>query len=86
MEAKKIADLSDKELLRKKKKIKNDKLIGATIVGFVIGIAIYSGVKNGLDFFTFFPLFLVYIFIKSSSNNKLLEKEIEIEIEARNLK
>ena len=31
------------------------------MIGFTVGIAIYSAVKNGLDFFTFFPLFLAYI-------------------------
>jgi hypothetical protein len=63
MKTKKLRDLSDKELIKKSKDI-----------------------KNGVDFFTFFPLFLAYIIIKNSSNNKLLEKEIEKEIASRNLK
>lgn len=84
MKQKKLTDFNIDELLQKKKKLKNDKTIGAAIVGFTVGIAIYSAVKNGLDFFTFFPLFLAYIFIKNSSNNKLLEQEIEQEIESRN--
>ena len=86
METKRFADLSDEELAKKAKGIRNDKIISAIIIGFTVGIAIYSVVKNGVDFFTFFPLFLAYIIIKNSSNNKLLEKEIEKEIESRNLK
>ncbi len=86
MEIKILRDLSDKELVKKTKEIKNDKIIGAIIIGFTVGIAIYSAVKNGLDFFTLFPLLLAYIMIKNSSNNKLLEREIEKEIESRNLK
>ena len=86
MKTKKLTDLSDKELLKKVNDIKNDKVIGAIIIGFTVGVAIYSAVKNGLDFFTFFPIFLAYMLIKNSSNNKLLEKEIEEEIESRNLK
>ena len=86
MESKRLTDLSDKELAKIVKEIKNDKVIGAIIIGFTIGIAIYSAVKNGLDFFTFFPLLLAYFMMKNSSNNKLLEKEIEKEIESRNLK
>jgi len=86
MVEKKLTDLSNKELIKKKKELKNDKIIGAIIIGFTVGVAIYSAVKNGLVFFTFFPLFLAYIFIKNSSNNNLLEKEIEKEIESRNLK
>lgn len=66
MEQKKLTDFNNDELLLKKKKLKNDKIIGAAIVGFSVGIAIYSAVKNGLDFFTFFPLFLAYIFINNS--------------------
>ena len=86
METKRFTDLSDEELAKKAKGIRNDKIISAIIIGFTVGIAIYSVVKNGVDFFTFFPLFLAYIIIKNSSNNKLLEKEIEKEIESRNLK
>ena len=86
MEEKKLTDLSNKELIKKKKELKNDKIIGAIIIGFTVGVAFYNTVKNGLDFFTFFPLFLAYIFIKNSSNNNLLEKEIEKEINSRNLK
>jgi len=86
MATKRLTDLSDKELIKKAKKIKSDKITGAVIIGFTVGVAIYSALKNGVDFFTFFPLFLAYIIIKNSSNNKLLEKEIEKEIEHRNLK
>lgn len=86
METKKLIDLSDKELLKKIKEIKNDKIIGAIIIGFTVGIAIYSAVNKGLDFSTFFPLLLAYFMVKNSSNNKLLEIEIEREIESRNLK
>lgn len=86
MKQKKLKDLSNKELIKKTKELKNDKIIGAIIIGFTVGVAIYSAAKNGLNFFTFFPLFLAYIFIKNSSNNNLLEKEIEKEINSRNLK
>lgn len=86
MEAKSLTDLNDKELEKKKKEIKNDKIIGAIFIGFTVGIAIYNTIKNGLEFFTLFPLFLAYIMIKNSSNNKLLESEIEKEIKSRNLK
>ena len=42
METKRLADLSDKELIKKAKKIKSDKITAAVITGFTIGVAIYN--------------------------------------------
>ncbi|HBL76010.1 MAG: hypothetical protein A2W90_11375 [Bacteroidetes bacterium GWF2_42_66] len=86
MKTENLTDLSDQELLHKIKKLKTNKIIDASIVGFTIGIAIYSAVKNGLEFFTFFPLILAYVIIKNSTNNKIIENEIEKELKSRNLK
>ena len=81
-----LTELSDQELLLKIKKMKTNSIIDATIIGFTIGVVIYSAVKNGFGFFTFFPLILTYIIVRNSENNKVLEKEIEREIASRNLK
>lgn len=81
-----LTELSDKKLLQKSKEIKTGKIIDAAIVGFTIGIVIYSAVTNGFGFFTFFPLVLTYVIIKNSKNNKILEKEIQKELDSRNLK
>lgn len=81
-----LTELSDLELGRKIKNIKNNKIIDAAIVGFTIGIAIYGAVKNGLGFFAFIPLILAYLVIKNSKNNKILEKEMQKELDSRNLK
>jgi Na+-translocating ferredoxin:NAD+ oxidoreductase RnfD subunit len=78
--------LNEQELLQKIKTIKNNKIIDATIIGFTIGIAVYSAVKNGLGFFTFFPLILAYVIVRNSTNNRILEKEIQKELKSRNLK
>lgn len=83
METKNLSELSDQELLQKNKKIKKSKIIDATIIGMTIGIFIYSVVKNGFGFFTFFPLIIGYLIIKNSKNNKILEKEIHKEIKSR---
>jgi Na+-translocating ferredoxin:NAD+ oxidoreductase RnfD subunit len=86
MKSENLTELSEKELLQKIKTIKNNKIIDATIIGFTIGIAVYSAVKNGLGFFTFFPLLLAYVIVRNSTNNKILEKEIQKELKSRNLK
>jgi hypothetical protein len=86
MKTENLTELSDQELLQKLHRIKNNKIIDATIIGFSIGIAIYGTVKNGFEFFTFFPLILAYIVVRNSTNNKILEKEIQKELKSRSLK
>lgn len=86
MKSQSLAELSDQELLQKLKTLKNNNLIDAVLIGFTIGIVIYSAVNNGFRFFTFFPLLLTYAIIRNSANNKLLEKEIQKELDSRNSK
>jgi hypothetical protein len=80
-----LTELNDQELLKKMKNLKTNKIIDATIIGVTVGIVIYSAVKNGFGFFTFFPLIIAYGIIKNSKNNKILENEIQKELKARNL-
>ena len=82
MKEKEFTELSDEELLQEQKKMKSTKMINGFLIGLLIGVAIYSLVKNGLGFFTFFPLLFVYIIY---SNNKK-SKALDAELKARNLK
>ncbi|MDC9722585.1 MAG: hypothetical protein PSN34_07405 [Urechidicola sp.] len=77
MENKEFADLNNEQLLEEKKKIQYNKTINATIIGLCIGIAVFSAVKNGFKFFTFFLLLLTYPFIKNGKKTKALEKELK---------
>ena len=86
METKTLTELSDQELVQKIKKIKSNRIIDAVIVGFTIGIAVYGAVKNGFEFLTFLPLVLAYIIIKNSKNSKILQCEIQKELDSRNVK
>ena len=79
---KELTELSDQELLEKRKKSKSTKIINAVIFGFMIGIAVYSTVKNGFGLFTFFPLLFAPMAINNDKNNKALETELKF----RNLK
>jgi len=81
-----LTELNDQELTQKIKKIKTNKIIDATIIGITIGIAIYSVVKNGFGFSTFLPLVIAYLLVRNSTNNKILEKELQKEQKYRNLK
>lgn len=77
-----LATLSDQELLQEQKKAKTNSIISAVFIGCLVGVAVYSAVKNGIGFFTFFPLFFVYILVVNGKKAVALTKELK----ARNLK
>ena len=82
MKQKKLAELTDEELLEEAKKMKSTSMINALIIGIMIGIIIYSIVKNSLGLYILIPLFIAYKLINSSKKNKEL---IEL-LKERNLK
>lgn len=82
MEQKELATLSDEELLQEQKKAKTNNIISAVLIGCLVGVAVYSAVKNGIGFFTFFPLFFVYILVVNGKKTVALTKELK----SRNLK
>lgn len=82
---KELAQLSNEELLKKRKAMKSSKITNAVIVGFTVGIFAYSAINNGFGLFTLFPLIIAYLIIKNSANDKILETEIDKEVKFRNL-
>lgn len=83
MKPKNLAELSDQELAEQLKKLKNGKIIDATLVGVTIGVVAYSAVVNGFSFFTFFPLIITYAIVKNAKPNSTLLREIEREMQSR---
>jgi riboflavin transporter FmnP len=83
MAPKKLSELSDQELIHEAKKKKSSSITNALLIGFLIGILIYSIVKNSLGFFTLVPLFLAY---KLMDNSKYNTKELDDILKERNLK
>ena len=83
MERKKLGDLTNEELLNEAKKMKSTAIINATLIGFLIGILIYSVVVNNFGFLTLILLFVIYKFANNSKYNK---EEIEKILKERNLK
>ena len=81
MEQKELSELTDEQLLDEAKKTKSSSITNALFIGFLIGIVIYSIVKNGFGFFILIPLFFAYQLVKNSKKNKPLERELK----ARNL-
>ena len=76
-----LTELSDDELLAEKKKLKKGAVINSVLCGFLIGVSVYSTVRNGPGFFTFFPLFFVFFVL----NNRSQIKAVDAELRSRNL-
>jgi hypothetical protein len=83
MKEKALSEMTDEELIAESKKIKSTHLINALIIGFLIGIVVYSVWKNSLGFFTLIPLFFTYKLVNKSNGRK---KELERLLKDRNLK
>lgn len=82
MTHKELSELSDQELLDKAKKMKSSAITNAVLIGFMIGIIIYSILKNSIGFFTLIPLFFVFKIFNKSKNNEVLLRLLK----ERNLK
>ncbi|WP_312185727.1 hypothetical protein [Sphingobacterium sp.] len=83
MDEKNLNELTNEELLAKKKKSMPNKILNASIIGFCLGIAAYSVIKGGLSWPTIFPLVLAFVAYKYFGKN---EKAVDAELKARNLR
>ena len=70
MTQKELVDLTDDEQLKERKQQKNTKIINAALIGFLIGIVIWSVAKNTWGFFTLIPLFFIYKLVNNSKSDK----------------
>jgi hypothetical protein len=75
MEQNKLTELTEEELLEEAKIYKSTNVYDALIFGVLIGIAIFSTVKNGFGLLTFLPLIYLPIASKNKSKRKALEKQ-----------
>ena len=82
MPQKELSELTDQELLDKAKKKKSTAITNALLIGFLIGIIIYSILKNTIGLFTLIPLFFAYKILNNPKNDEALEKLLK----KRNLK
>ena len=80
---KELSELTDQELLEKKRTIEARNISNAVILGVLVGIAIYSMITQGLSLMTFIPILFALFVANSWNKNK---KELKKELNARNLK
>jgi len=62
--------MTDEELLEEKRKQKKTKIIYALLIGFLIGIVVWSVANNTWGLFTLIPLYFIYRLVNNSNNNK----------------
>lgn len=79
-----LSELTDQELLQEAKRIKSASLLNAVLIGFLIGIIVYSVFKNTWGLFTLIPLFLAYKLINNKP--KYNAQELEDLLKQRRLK
>ncbi|WP_158962691.1 hypothetical protein [Myroides fluvii] len=72
-----LKTLTDEALIEKGKKAKTYAIINAVMIGVFVGVAIFSTYKKGMGFFTVFPLFFVFILLKSGQEYKVIERELK---------
>jgi uncharacterized membrane protein len=51
------------------KKSKSNPIINALLIGFMVGIIIFSIVKSTVGLFTLIPLYFIYRFVNKSNNS-----------------
>ena len=82
MEQNELAALTDEALLEEAKKMKPTPIYDAVIFGVLIGIAVYSSVKNGFGLLTFLPL----VYIPIARKNKIKIQALNDILKERKLK
>jgi hypothetical protein len=70
MKEKELPELTEQEMLDEAKKMKSTSIMNAALIGFLIGIIIYSIVVNSIGFFTLIPLFFIFKVLNKSKNSK----------------
>ena len=69
-----LSKLSDQQLLEMAKNMKSSSITYALLIGFLIGIIIYSIAKNSFGFLTLIPLYFIYKMFNGSEDNEALKK------------
>lgn len=57
MKQKELSEFTNQELLDEAKKMKSLSIVHAFVIGFMIGVIVFSIVKSTWGFFTLIPLF-----------------------------
>ena len=84
MDTRDLSQLTDQELLEEAKKLRSFSLTNAVLIGFLVGIVVYSIINSTFGFLMLLPLYLAHRMINDPRNKKV--KEVELLLKQRNLK
>lgn len=76
MTQKELSEFTDQELLDEAKKIKTFSITNALIIGFLMGIVVYSFAKNSWGLLTLIPLYFIYKLVNDPKNKR--NKDLKI--------
>ena len=82
-ENKPLSEYTDQELMAEAKKMRSVNVQYALLIGFLIGIILFSVAKSTIGFFTLIPMYFVYKMIKNPNHDKV---ELERLLKERKLK
>jgi len=74
MKQEELSELTDQELLDEAKKMKSASILHAVLIGFMIGIVIYSIWVNSIGLFTLIPLYFIFKVFHNPKKDKALKK------------
>lgn len=77
MKPEELSTLTDEELLAEAKKMKSSAITHALLIGFMIGIIIFSIWKNTVGLFTLIPVFFIFKVFYKPDRNKELKRLLE---------
>lgn len=83
MESNNYSKLNDKELIEEQKKLKSFSITNALFIGFLLGIIVFSILKNSWGMLTLITLYFIYKMVNDPRNKKV--KELEKIIKERKL-
>lgn len=84
MNQKELFQWTDQELLDEAKNMKSFSITNALFIGFLMGIVVFSIVKNTWGMLTLIPLYFAYKIVNDTKNKRY--KAIQELIKKRNLK
>lgn len=78
------SELTDTELVAEARRHRNSALFHAVWIGFLGGIVLFSVITRSWSLLTLIPLYLIYLMLKGSNNER--SRLVREEMERRGLK